>query len=141
MDRQGLVLTSLSVDKGAIYSPVQVQKMFFLIDRNIPKLVEGPHFDFKPYDYGPFDKEVYSVLGELSALGQVKRIQDNSWFSYRLTMDGQKAGEALFEDLPETARKYIQEVSDFVRSLSFTQLVSAIYQAYPDMRENSVFQV
>ncbi len=43
-------------------SPVQVQEFLLLPDDNIPDAVEGPHFQFEPYDYGPFDKEMYRVL-------------------------------------------------------------------------------
>jgi hypothetical protein len=42
--------------------------------------------------------------------------------------------------MDKKAIAYIRQASEFVRSLSFTQLVSAIYKAYPEMRENSVFQ-
>ena len=37
-------------------------------------------------------------------------------------------------------RPPIEQVSKFVRSLSFEQLVSAIYKAYPRMKANSVFR-
>jgi len=40
----------------------------------------------------------------------------------------------------EEAKDYIGRVSQFVRSLPFAELVSAIYTAYPEMRQNSVFQ-
>lgn len=46
----------------------------------------------------------------------------------------------ILRQLPPKAQTYIERVSTFVRGLSFTQLVSAIYKAYPEMRANSVFQ-
>jgi hypothetical protein len=42
--------------------------------------------------------------------------------------------------MDEQARDYIDRESIFVRSLSFPELVAAIYKAYPEMRANSVFQ-
>jgi hypothetical protein len=41
---------------------VQVQKLFFLLDENIAADLGGRQFSFEPYDYGPFDRAVYSEL-------------------------------------------------------------------------------
>jgi hypothetical protein len=47
----------------------KVQKLLFLIDREIPRLVGGPHFNFQSYDFGPFDRDVYDTLEALAAQG------------------------------------------------------------------------
>lgn len=140
MDREDFMLAVLSAGKGQAYRPVQVQKLFFLIDKNIAELVEGPHFDFVPYDYGPFDKAVYEELNRLEKIADVELCPERTWNNYRLTAEGQKKGDKLHLFLDPSAQDYIKRASDFVTSISFTQLVSAIYKAYPDMRVNSVFQ-
>ena len=134
------MLAALSVAGGATHTPVQVQKLFFLIDQEISKHIGGKHFDFEPYNYGPFDRAVYQELEMLAAKGYVEFVPQSTWSSYRLTEDGQAKGEEYLAKLDKKAVSYIRDVSEFVRSLSFTQLVSAIYKAYPKMRENSVFQ-
>jgi hypothetical protein len=140
MERRNFVLAALSVANGATYTPVQVQKLFVLIDREIPKLVNGPHFTFEPYNYGPFDQEVYRELELLEMGGYVELVPQSTWSAYRLTDQGQESGEEYLNQIDKKAIAYIRQASEFVRSLSFTQLVSAIYKAYPEMRENSVFQ-
>lgn len=142
MDKKSLVLAVLSPARGGSFSPVQVQKLFFLIDRNISSRVDGPHFNFEPYDYGPFDKTVYETLDLLSLTGQVETIEQpgRSWKSYRLTPDGQNTGEEILNSLSVDVRDYLIRLAEFVRSLSFADLVSAIYKAYPDMKANSVFR-
>ncbi len=140
MDRNDFVLAVMSSCPNAVYSPVQVQKLFFLLDRNIPDLIEGPHFDFAPYDYGPFDKHVYSALEALADRGLIAIDESGYSRTYSTTKTGQTKGTVYFEDLPAKARVYIKKLSDFVRSLSFNELVSAIYKAYPEMRANSVFR-
>ena len=66
MERSELVLAALAAGgKNASYSPVQVQKLLFLVDREGEKLVGGKHFNFVPYDYGPFDREVYDELARI----------------------------------------------------------------------------
>ena len=140
MERKEFVLAALAPAKGHVLRPVQVQKLFFLIDREIPNEVDGPRFDFQPYDYGPFDSEVYSELRALAADGLVDILQDWNWSSYRLTVEGQEKAEKFFKTLSKKARDYIATVTEFVRGLSFTELVSAIYKAYPEMRANSAFR-
>jgi len=140
MERTQLVLAALSVADLGIHTPVQLQKLFFLIDKEIPHLVGGPHFDFQAYNYGPFDQAVYRELDKLALVEFVETVPQSTWSSYRLTQQGQKHGETYLMQMDEKAIAYIRKASEFVRSLSFTQLVSAVYKAYPEMRENSVFQ-
>jgi uncharacterized protein len=140
--RSDIVLAALSPAGGVPHTPVQVQKLLFLVDRNLPSLIGGPKFKFEPYHYGPFDLEVYSTLGDLARQGLVEITQSSSgnWREYRLTPDGQACGQAVQDRLDQRARNYLETASKFVRSLSFTDLVSAIYKAYPEMRARSVFQ-
>lgn len=140
MNRGDLVLAALAAaGQSASFRPVQVQKLFFLIDQEIPTLVDGPHFDFRPYDYGPFDSEVYSELGHLKQEGLVL-VSQGYYRSYSLTQEGFEKGSAALKSLKQSARVYIQRASAWVLSLSFSQLVTAIYDAYPKMKANSVFK-
>lgn len=140
MDQEKIVLAGLAPAKGDFHTPVQVQKLFFLIDKNIPEWVDGPHFDFVPYNYGPFDSSIYRVLEKLEVEGLVEIVSDGRLNQYKLTPEGQKSGDKYLSGIGSKAKDYIKRTSKFVRTLSFTQLVSAIYRAYPEMRENSVFQ-
>lgn len=140
MERRDLVLAVLAASNGARHSPVQVQKLFFLVDQRVASKVGGPHFEFVPYDYGPFDRAVYDELRQLEADGLVEIGTDGRYPSYALTPAGQVAGDTFLNELPPQVVDYIRRLSDFVRSLSFSQLVSVIYREYPSMRANSVFQ-
>lgn len=142
MDRSSVVLAVLSVANGGEFSPVQMQKVFFLVDKNVAQHVGGPHFSFTPYDYGPFDKAVYQVVDGLQIKGLVEssEVAGYNWRNYRLTVPGQKEGEIAFSKLPQAAQVYLKELVKVVRSLSFAELVSAVYKAYPDMKANSVFR-
>jgi len=140
MSRQELILAALSTARGGSFSPVEIQKMFFLIDKNIPEEVCGPHFDFKPWNYGPFDKSVYFEMNKLSDEGLVNIEHFGRLRSYKNSIEGQSKGEELFSQLSEKAKKYIADISYFVRKCTFSQLVTAIYRDYPEMKVNSVFQ-
>ena len=136
-----MALAALAPGVGVPHSPVQVQKLLFLIDRNLSVLLVGPTFDFKPFHYGPFDRAVYAILEDLAEQGLVEITQgQGNWRDYRLTTAGQSRAAQVVDGLEERAQRYIQRASAFVRSLSFPELVSAIYKAYPEMRVHSVFQ-
>ncbi|MDE0124632.1 MAG: hypothetical protein OXN97_08660 [Bryobacterales bacterium] len=141
MDDGRFVLAAMSPAGGGSYSPAQIQKLLFLIDREISDLVGGSRFLFQPYHYGPFDKRVYAVLETLEDDGLV-HIGD-SWTNYRtytLTPDGLESGRRAIEEFDTRARDYMVRASNFVREQTFDKLVAAIYKAYPEMRVNSVFQ-
>lgn len=141
MDRNTIVLAALAPAGDGQYTPVQVQKLLFLLDKNIGRELGGPFFSFEPYDYGPFDKEVYQVLDQLrlGGLVEIMDVPGRNWKQYKLTEAGKEAAAKELSNLEHRARSYIESVSSFVRSLSFAQLVSAIYKEYPEMKVNSVF--
>ena len=143
MDRSGLVLAILACAEGRPYTPVQLQKSVFLAVRNIPGIISwGPSFNFVPYDYGPFDADVYTVAQMLAAegLAVVAPSSDGRWSTYAATSAGQEAGKRLLAQLPEVTRDYLRNMSEWVRAQSFRGLISAIYRAYPEMAANSVFR-
>ena len=67
-----IVLAAIAAGgRGVSYDGLRIQKLLFLIDVEIPDLVDGPHFAFAAYNYGPFDKSLYEVLGDLERRGRV----------------------------------------------------------------------
>lgn len=140
--RQKFVLAAMAAgNSSAELSPVQAQKLFFLIDRNATSLLSGAFFNFKPYDYGPFDSAVYSDLDELSTFtGDVEVQRAGSHRVYRLTDQGKAKAQIILNEMNPALRDYVGRLKDWVKSLGFRDLVSAIYQAYPDMRVNSIFR-
>jgi uncharacterized protein len=141
MNRNEILLAALAAGgENATYTPVQVQKLFFLLDREASRLLDGPHFNFQPYDYGPFDQAVYSGLEELSRRGLVQVQNAARYRVYGLTHDGFNEGQGALHRLPPNAIGYVQNVAGWVRQLSFQQLVASIYNRYPEMKAKSVFR-
>lgn len=141
MDRNTHVMAVLAAaDRGVTFPPAQVQKLFFLIDREIPDAVGGPYFEFVAYDYGPFDRSVYDVLDELEADGKVFISSAGKYRRYGLTDSGWNCGKVRLSEIKLEAKKFIEDAARWVNGLSFAQLVSAIYKRYPEMKEHSIFQ-
>jgi len=134
------MLAVLSASKGAQYTPVKIQKLFFLLDRNLGEQIGGPHFNFAPYHYGPFDKEVYQELNKLQLDKLVNlNFGYNNLKQYSLSAEGQKLGETIFSEFSDEHKDYIKKMNSYVLTLSFEQLIKAIYSEYPDTKVNSIF--
>lgn len=141
MDQKEVILACMAPAKGATFTPVMLQKLMFLVDKQIASYVEGPHFTFIPHLYGPFDINVYNSLEQLEIQGEVIISRNQiSTRTYQLSPSGQHKGNEIFKTIDPIAQDFILRASTWVRTLSFGQLVSAIYKAYPEMRENSVFR-
>lgn len=141
MEKKNLLLAALSAGGTNPHTPVQVQKLIFLIERNVANELGGSVFEFNPYDYGPFDSSIYEVLQELEVQGLVvSMVTTRGWKKYQLTENGMTEGSRLLEEFPKRAADYVRSVSEFVRRLSFAELVSSVYKAYPEMKANSVFR-
>jgi uncharacterized protein len=143
MNRRSLVLAVLACADGRSFTPVQIQKALFVICRNVPDLIdEGPGFNFEAYDYGPFDSSVYTELSilETNRCVVIAPSGIGRWNTYAATDTGLIRGRELLGRLSKRDQEYLRKISDWVRSLSFSALVKAIYDAYPEMRANSIFR-
>ncbi len=140
------VLLAFAASGGDPYSPVQLQKFLFIVDREIGGRIGGPVFNFRPYDYGPFDSAVYDAANQLSREGLVVVDFDPGTpvRKYLATSAGRIEGERLLESIANRAgqeyKTYLRDLSSWVRSQSFESLVSSVYKIYPDMKVNSVFR-
>lgn len=141
MTREELLLATLASVDGE-FSPVQIQKTMFLLDRKAASLTGGPHFSFRAYDYGPFDQTIYESLSALRNQGLVVISGDptSKQRGYGLTTVGREKGKAILAGLAPQISGYISQLAKFVRSLGFAQLVSSIYKEFPEMKANSVFR-
>jgi uncharacterized protein len=140
MTRDEFILAAMAPGGSYAYSPVQVQKLLFLLDRQIPQELQGPHFHFEPYHYGPFDSDVYYALEQLAQRSLVLIDHTRTPRTFALSADGVAEGNRILGTVPADTRDFIARTCNFVRTQSFSSLVSAIYKAFPEMRVNSVFQ-
>jgi hypothetical protein len=140
MTRQEFMLAVLASGGGQEHSPVQLQKLFFLLDKTVPERIGGPQFNFQPYDYGPFDKAVFEDLRALAARDLVSiSTPTNGPHIYRPTPQGFSEGSGLLGQFPAGTADYIRQLSAWVCQQSFASLVSGIYQQFPEMKSRSVF--
>ena len=118
------------------FDPVRAQKLLFLIDKEIPTLVGGPHFNFQPYNYGPFDINVYLELEALTEGSCVHTDRRLRHLRYRLTGKGLARGTTVMANIPDRASRFIERACEWMLVTSISDLLSAIYRRYPETAVN-----
>lgn len=124
--------------------PVRLQKGMFLFERNadVPRMQK---YDFRPYNYGPMSKQIYDDLEALVAGGLVEQVpvQGQSWTLYRATDAGVERGKRVLESVGQAypdAVQFLFETKANVASVSFDELLTDVYDQYPEMATKSVFR-
>jgi uncharacterized protein len=143
LSRDHVALVALALANGESFTPVQIQKAMFLATDKIPGAFDrDSRYDFQPYDYGPFDSQVYSDIEDLErrGLSRIGRSPRGRWKTYSATDQGIEVGTRLAHALTGEQVAVLTRIVKLVRSLSFNELVSAIYRGYPHMRARSVFR-
>lgn len=133
----------LALAKGEPFTPVQIQKALFLASEKASDAFNrDSKYEFQPYDYGPFDRRVYLDVDRLEQEGlvQIKFEPAGRWRTYAVTKEGIEKGQRLAERLSADQRQMLKKIVELVRRLTFKELVSAVYRAYPHMQEGCVFQ-
>jgi DNA-binding PadR family transcriptional regulator len=139
--RQEWLLLALAHRNGEPMTPVQIQKAMFLMGMEAKQLVGPGFYKFVPYNYGPFDANVYHDLDMLAAKGLVTcdSSPGRTWKMYAVTPGGLAEAARAKKTASKIAVGYLEKVVVWVCSLSFPALVRAIYAKYPKFKANSVF--
>ncbi len=139
MDRADFVLAAMSAaDAEARFDPVRLQKFFFLLDRELDGECGCPHFDFRPYRYGPFDPAVYRLVEGLTRDGHALVDRRRAYRQYGLTEEGRSRGTRVAATMPRHVQTYFRAASTWVLTLGFRELLAAVYEYAPDMAVRSV---
>lgn len=141
MARSDWPLLALQRAKGERLTPIQMQKILFVFGEQF-KATLGEYYEFTPYHYGPFDADVTRDLEYLERKGLVHLVvsSEHPGRDYELTPQGEAAAQTLDTEVNPQQLAFLSDVVSWAQSLSFRQLVTSIYKAFPHMRENSVFR-
>lgn len=140
MNRIDWNLLVLAAAEGKCLTPAQFQKVLFLLQKKFPNTIAGG-YSFCPYNYGPFDADVYRDAEELAhqGLAHISR-STGGWRMYAATDTGLERAKILASKADPGALDYTRRAVGWAQSLSFKDLVKAIYEAFPEMKANSIFK-
>ncbi len=141
-ERSDWLLAALAAAGTHGLTPVQLQKSLFLLGERRRAAVGSPFYDFAAYDYGPFSRAVYEDADRLSVQGllEVDASIGRRVRTYRITPAGVAREAATRPSLDPAGLEYVARVVSWSQSLTFEQLVKAVYEAFPEMKANSVFR-
>ena len=142
LDRRDWILLALLASAEHKLTAVKLQKTLFLLGARRRTEVGNDFYEFRPYHYGPFDANVYHDADLLRDEGliEVDRSQGRSLRRYKLTEAGEVAAERAVQRRPGNAQAYLTNVVTWAEPLPFNALVRAIYDEFPEMRANSIFE-
>lgn len=141
LQKKDWTLLAIALAEGKPLSPVQLQKSVFLFGKLLPKeVLPEDSYEFVPYNYGPFCREVYMDAEELAEEGlvQISSVATHGYSQYSATPEGIAKAHRLVELLPAHVVEHARAIVEWVRAQTFKGLVSAIYEKYPEYRANSV---
>jgi uncharacterized protein len=137
-----LLLAFKAESDSPALDPIRVQKGMFLLAEE-GGLPAEERYDFTPYNWGPYCRDVRTDLDRLVGEGyvQARDVPGYSWKRYGLTAAGiDYARHVLREEVePQHARR-VADIKQRVSSPSFNELLDDVYTAYPRMAVNSLFR-
>ena len=143
MNREEWVVLALDCAGNQALTPAQLQKSLFLLGKEMPDNLGTPDFyKFSPYNYGPFCKQIYDDAEALAERGiaTILREPGVQYLQYALTPDGRDAARGIRNQADRRSVVYLEQVVNWAKRKTFSELVRSIYQKYPEFRQNSVFQ-
>lgn len=141
MNREDWTMLVIAAAGGKPLSPVQLQKCLFLLGKTFGDRIGTDYYEFVPYLYGPFDAQVYEDAKALSSKGYVALEPSASgrWIEYAATPAGMERAQTIKTEVDGRIAEYVENLVGWAQRLSFQDLLRAIYQKFPEFKENSVF--
>jgi len=142
VERKDVTLLAIESASDGGLSPIQLQKSLFIVGQSHLPGLPSSFYTFYPYNYGPFCEEVYQDTDALVEEGMVFSVPvtGQSWSKYTITPKGRVKAEEIRKETSRELSTYIKETVEWVNSLTFDELLRAIYAKYPAYSTNSVFQ-
>jgi uncharacterized protein len=140
LTRQQWLLIFLALPEGPYRTDqLRTTKGMFLFAQECP---EAAVYDFEPYDYGPFSRQLYSDLDSLVYEGLIRRIETGRTRNvFEVASRGSEFVKSILKEAPDKHLDCLKQIKRRVTSLNFTDLLSWIYGEYPEYAVNSKARV
>jgi uncharacterized protein YwgA len=138
--RQAVLLASLYYHQNIMQKPALItlaMKSAFLLQQEAGLDLE---YEFIPYKYGPFSKEVYEDIEELERNMLVERIKpkkDVEMTEIKLVDEFSDWAERIIETLPKKIKDTMKTYAEKYGKMELNELLDYVYAKYPDYAVNS----
>ena len=139
MQRTDLLLKIITAANGEPVTPLQLQKIAFLVGMEFQDELPPNYYQFQPYDYGPFCVAVYrdAEFLEREGLITIRRNPRGGWKEYFALY---AAAAKDLHVIPQNIQEFVDTKVQWAREVGFQEVVRTIYMEYPQFKVNSVFQ-
>lgn len=136
-------------DQEPIEGRTRLQKMVFLVQQRMyseeDEYLESEDYEFIPYDYGPFSKELYDDLDTLiekrMAASQEEELDSGKVkYDYEIESAGKEFVETQLST--EEAQKILQIARDVkieYNDMLLSDLIDDVYSQFPEYAEESIW--
>ena len=134
-ERQAVLLASIYYHQNMVQKPAMVtvaMKSAFLLQQEAG-LNLG--YDFIPYKYGPFSREVYEDIEELEKNLLVERVKpkkDIEMTEVRLIEEFKDRTEKITDSLPEDIKEIVKAYIEKYGKMELNKLLDYVYAKYPE---------
>ncbi len=136
-------------DEEPIEGRTRLQKMVFLVQQRMDShqnvSLESDDYEFIPYDYGPFSKELYDDLDSLVDRQMVEDREEELdsgkvKYDYEIQSAGQEFVETQLsaedaQEIMQIARNVKAEYNDMLLS----DLIDDVYSRFPEYAQKSIW--
>ena len=145
--RQALLLALLAADdEGTVSGRTRLQKLVFLAQEEFSDDLNASEYEFYPYHYGPFSKDLLNDIEALEQAGLVSErnidLQRGEKYIYELEDDGRDELRQFLSTLSPSDRQEIEERAELVETnfndISVSRLLEYVYNQYESYAEESV---
>lgn len=136
-------------EQEPIEGRTRLQKMVFLMQQRFKEQGKDPllsdDFEFIPYDYGPFSKDLYAELDSMSEKSMIKDSveeigNDNVKYDYSIQNQGIEFVEnQLGQEEAETILQMAEEIKEEYNDVMLSDLIEDVYAEYPEYAKNSIY--
>nr|WP_282957112.1 type II toxin-antitoxin system antitoxin SocA domain-containing protein [Haloterrigena salifodinae] len=123
--------------------------MVFLMQQRFKEQGKDPilsdSFNFIPYDYGPFSKDLYAELDSMSEKSMIKDSveeigNDNVKYDYSIQNQGIEFVEnQIGKEEAETILQMAEEIKEEYNDVVLSDLIEDVYAEYPEYAKNSIY--
>ena len=151
MHRKLLPMALMYANDGEpIEGRTRLQKMVFLMQKQLKQRNQlgavGFEYNFIPYDYGPFSKELYD---DLDAMIEQEFVDDTEEplrsgkvkYIYEIEDDGEELVDSECESREDvdTIIQIAREIKKHYNDMLLSELIEYVYTEYPEYAERSVY--
>ena len=141
VDRQDVMLL-IADGAGGTFSldPIRLMKGCFIVAEIGPPEWRDL-FEFRPYDYGPFDPSVYRARDALVGKGLLEARPVGRYSHYAITDAGRERANEIAGGMDQRIAQWLRDIGHWVTSKSFNDLLREIYDRFPDYATRSIANV